>query len=110
MVVAHEVKEAMDRELLDLPGKGSSGGLCLRARGLDRDVDLAQKEGPIRVHEVPRLGEREGKDVGGPVDLEKIAIQGADARVVGEYEGNRGAREAQKPERAPEKRLKSGRS
>jgi len=100
----------MDHEVGDLARKGTPGGLRLRARGLDRDVDLPEKElaGPVR--EIARLGERKGKDVGGVVGLEEIPVQDPDPRVVGEDERYRSARKAQDPERAPEQRPKSGRS
>jgi len=110
VVVAQEMKEAVDRKLRDLAREGASRGLRLRSRGLDRDVDLPEEEGLIPVLQISGLGEREGEDIGGPVDLEEIAVQGPDPRVVGEHERDRGAREAEDPESLPKERPKSGRS
>jgi len=100
----------MDREVRDLPTIGPPGGPRLGARGVDRDVDLAQEQRAAAILEVARIGERKGKDVGGAVRFEEVTVQSPDPLVAGQDEGDGGARKAQDPERAPEKRLKSGRS
>jgi len=100
----------MDRELRDLPAIGPPGGPRLGARGLDRDVDLAQEELAPAILEVSWIGEREGEHIGGPVRFQEVTVQGSDPLIAGQDEGDGGARKAQDPERAPEERLKSGRS
>jgi hypothetical protein len=110
VVVADEVEEPVDREVGDLAREGPPDGPGLRPRRLDRDVDLPQEDVAASVGEVAGLGEGKGEDVGGPIGLEEIPVQDPDALVAGEYQRDRSARKAQDPERAPEKRLKSGRS
>jgi hypothetical protein len=110
VVVADEVEKAVDQEMRDLARERPPGGSGLRPRALDGDVDFPQEEVPVAVCQIPRLGERKGKHVGGAVGLQKIPVQGPDARVVGEDERDRGAWVAQAQQRAAEKRPKSGRS
>ncbi len=110
MIVPDQVKEAVDREVRDLSGKRPARRLRLRARGIDRDVDLPQEEIAVPVLEVPRLGEGKGKDVGGPVGLEEIAVQRPDLPVAGQDERDGSAREAEEAKGPREERSKSGRS
>jgi hypothetical protein len=110
VVVTDEVQQAVDQEVRDLAAKRYSRGLRLRARGLERDVDFPEVELAAPVGQIAGFGEGKGEHVRGAVDLEEIAVQGPDPRVVRQNQGDRSAREAQEPERAPEERPKSGRS
>ena len=104
------MEKPVDHEMRDLAAEGPPRGPGLRARRLDRNVDFPEVEIEAAVGQVAGLGERKREDIGGPVDLEKVPVQGTDPGVAGQDERYRSARKAQEPERLPEERLKSGRS
>lgn len=110
MIVAHEMEDPVDQEVGHLAFERTPRGAGLGPRGLHGDVDLSEKERAVSILEVRGLGERKGKNVGGAIHLEEIAVQDPDPRVVREDQRDRGAGKPQAPERAPEKRPKSCRS
>src|SRR5690349_19397328 len=99
------MEESVDQEVRHLARVGPPGGLRLRPRRLDRDVDLPQEDVAAPVPEIAGLGQGKGEDVGRAVGLEEVPVQDPDALVAGQDERYRGARKTQDPKRAPEERL-----
>jgi hypothetical protein len=104
------MEEPVDHEVRDLAVKRPPRGPGLPARRVERDVDLAQEHGPLRIPKLRGLGQGEREHVGGAVGVEVIAVQVLERRVPGQDQRYRGAGASEPAERRAEERPKSGRS
>ena len=110
MVVPHEVEEPVERQVGYLEVVGPPRSPRLPPRRLQGDVDLPQEDRLGGITKLGGIGERKGENVGGPVDLEVVAVQGPQGLVAGQDERDLGVWAPQKDERLAQDRPKSGRS
>ena len=100
----------MERQMGHLEMVGPPAIPRLPPRGLQRDVDLSEEDRPSRVPKLGGIGKWEGEDIGGPVGLEKVAVQGPQGLVARQDERDLGVRPSQENERLEKEGPKSGRS